>query len=155
MAIKRRFKLLGDEKMIQKLQQIGVDVSDELIDVLMEAAQPIKEDAAANAPRGDEPEARARQGIEGPLAESIIAVDLSEAQGTGAIGLRGKIEGTNNAGVAIGPDAQHYYGVFVEEGSIRHTPNPFLEPAFKSNRKNAERLIAQEIREIIARHTAG
>lgn len=154
MAIKRRFKLLGDEKMIQKLQEIGVDVSSELIDVLMEAAQPIKEDAAANAPRGTG-ESRKRQGIEGPLAESIIAVDLSEAQGTGAIGLRGKIEGTNNAGVAIGPDIEHYYGVFVEEGSIRHTPNPFLEPAFQSNRKNAERLIAQEIREIIARHTAG
>lgn len=152
-GIKRRFKLLGDKRLIRKLSQLGRDVTSELTEILFDAAQPIKKTARANAPVGDA-EDRLRQGIKKPLSESIIVVDLADTESAGTTGFREKIVADkNNAGVAIAPDARHFYGVFVEEGSKRHEAEPFLENAFDTNREQAKGEIIDRIRDIINRHT--
>ena len=51
----------------------------------------------------------------------------------------------NEAAIAIGPDAKHWYMLFVEFGTSRQAPDRFLTPAFEIHKERAVTLIGEEL----------
>lgn len=91
-------------------------------DVLEDAAEPIRERAAANAPRG----------ATGTLQDNIIVGTRSTAHRVWK-----RTAASDRARVGVGPSSEAFYGMFHEIGTAHHPADPFLRPAVDSGRKAA------------------
>ena len=106
---------------------IGHDVA---IEELKKAAEPMRADAAASAPRDSGP---------GPhLADHIVIAETTRLPG----GRSGRWRDTNEHEhvIAVGPSHRPddvFWGKFQEFGTAHHPAQPFLRPAFSAGAKRA------------------
>ena len=122
-----RFILKGDKELKRKLKQLGtVLVAHVLEEAALAAAEPIKKQAEANAPR----------------KTGTLAKDIHVEVGEKSIG---KVE------VKIGPGKKGFYGKFVELGTVKSPPHPFLRPAVKQKKKEAFQEFSDVIRTALAK----
>jgi len=105
-------------------------------EALRVAAEPMRAEAAALAPRGpDAPH----------IAENIV------------IGIPSKgLEDISDESsvVAVGPEKKYFYGFFWEFGWIRHAAHPFMRPAFDTKAPVSLALIGQALWAAIAKAAA-
>lgn len=117
----------GLRELQRSLQQLPKAVRGGVLEeVLIEAAKSFRDQAEQLAP--------ARTGR---LKESItVAVEKSTS---------------TYAEVAIGPRENTIHGFFQEFGTAHHGAQPFMRPAWDSNKRTALRAIARELRERITK----
>jgi HK97 gp10 family phage protein len=137
-----RFVFTGGQDLDRALRALPDALSHEiLIEALIEAAEPIRAEAASLAPRG-------RTGAP-HLADNIVAAETTRVTGS----RRGRwrsVEAHEHV-VAIGPSYQphdHFYGMFQEFGTVHHPAQPFLRPALDRGAPKA----LQQLAKIIWRH---
>jgi len=53
-----------------------------------------------------------------------------------------------NAVAVVAGDSEHFYGHFLENGTSRTPPRPFLIPAFEAERDSLEEIIGQRMEDI-------
>lgn len=113
----------GIDKLRRRLAELDKNVRSELMtEALLAAAEPVRAQAEASAPR--------RRGV---LAVNVVKeVDEKEEKGTVKVGPR-----TRDA----------FYGYFIELGTSKMAAKPFLRPAIESQRKAA----VEEARKVLAR----
>lgn len=124
-------KIEGVDRLVRRLGILSDSVAREhLIAAAMEGAELIRAGAAERAPKDT-----------GRLAESMLAEPWAERSNA------------HRAVVRIGPDKDHYYGLYVEFGHavkfgrsarvVGHVPpHPFLRPALDENRRKVRAVIA-------------
>ncbi len=103
-------RIEGGAKLAATLQSLPARVSKSIVrQALLEAAEPMRANASAMAPRA--PGAP-------DIADHIVAapVDGRSARGTAA--------------VAYGPERGFHYGFFLEYGTSRQSAQPFMRPSF-------------------------
>lgn len=92
-----------------------------IVNVLREAAEPMRQRMAASAPRGDEAP---------HIADNIVISGMRKLDGIAL--------SESEAAVAIGPGKDFFYGVFWEFGWKFHpSPHPFVRPAYDEGHKAA------------------
>ena len=107
---------------------------------LKKAAAPLVRDARAKARRGKDPRRR------GSMKQRKAGESASMGHGADSIAARAvKASAANEASVAVGPDARHWYMKFVEFGTARQAPDRFLTPAFEVNKEAAAELVGDEL----------
>lgn len=130
-----RVKVEGVDQLVRRLNVLPREVSREnLLAATMEGAEVIRAAAAEKAPKE-----------RGGLAKSIMAApDEKRTTPSRAVAL-------------IGPDSEHFYGLFVEMGhevvmpgggkSVGDVPpRPFLRPALDESRRGIRAVIAEALR---------
>lgn len=121
--MKVELRVAGLSELKRKLERVQVHARGRVISAaLMRAAEPIRRDAEANAPKRT-----------GRLGRGMQK-DVLETSPTSAI-------------VAVGPEEDEFYGVFQEFGAPgQNVPaQPFLEPAFDANARDAIRTFGREL----------
>jgi len=116
-------EIFGLKEMQQHLEAIGDKASGELLEkAVLAGAEIVRQEAALRAPR--------RRGL---LAGHIV--------------VQPKDKGRMSASAAVGPDKKRFYGRFVELGTSKTAAAPFLFPAFESKKNEAQREMAEVVRE--------
>ena len=111
-----------------------------ILAALKKAAAPMVRDARAKARRGKDPRRR------GSMKQRKSGESASMGHGADSIAARAvKASTPNEASVAVGPDARHWYMKFVEFGTARQAPDRFLTPAFEINKDSAAELVGEEL----------
>jgi HK97 gp10 family phage protein len=122
-------KFTGGEELARTLNALPTKLSRQIKrEALLDAAQPIVTVARRLAPR--EPGAP-------DLADNIEAV-----AGRGGLDTFGDEKATT---VAIGPVRGFFYGKFQEFGTVHHAPQPFMRPAWESQRTRTLDLIRERL----------
>ena len=107
---------------------------------LKKAAAPMVRDARAKARRGKDPRRR------GSMKQRKSGESAAMGHGADSIAARAvKASSPNEASVAVGPDARHWYMKFVEFGTARQSPVRFLTPAFEVSKDEAAQLVGEEL----------
>lgn len=108
--VKMRFE--GGAELAKAFEQLSARVSKRMLrESLEDAAEPMRRAMSSMAPR--EPGAP-------DLADNIV---ISTARVKA-------VEGVQSAAVAIGPAKAFFYGFFQEFGTVHHSAQPFVRPAF-------------------------
>jgi len=122
------FQMDGGEDLAKVLKALPTAVKkDTLIRILKKAAEPVRQRMSDMAPRGTQTamDWRHAKGI----ADSI-SITVANRIGSTEGGKWEKAD-ENQAAVAVGPDKDHYYGIFLEYGTIKmRRARPFCRPAF-------------------------
>ena len=119
------FKLTGDKSLKRKLKMLGSTIVESILEeAVLAAAEPIQRQAEANAPRET-----------GRLA-GYIQIEVGDKS-------PGKVE------VKIGPGKEGFYGKFVELGTVKSPPHPFLRPAVKQKKNEAFQEFSKVVREAL------
>lgn len=117
----------GLDELLKKLDQLPLSAAKLYIArALRKGAEPIREEAANRAPRGDGAP---------HLADTMITV-ISEQTATGAT-------------ARVGPSKRGFYGLFQEIGTSHHRAQPFLLPAYYAKVDEAVTIIGKELSESI------
>jgi HK97 gp10 family phage protein len=125
--LRSRVKIEGMEALQRKLGALPEAVKNPVLrEAVIEAAEPVRADAAARAPRRT-----------GELADHMLAVPMEGE--------------ADRAAVRIGPNATAWYGVFQEKGTKKHAAQPFLRPALDSKRRQAVNLVRKRLRAALER----
>jgi HK97 gp10 family phage protein len=107
---------------------------------LKNAGRPIVRDARARAHRGIDP---FRRGSKKQRDSGQAAL-----MGAGADSIKARTlppESQTNTAIAIGPDTRHFYMRYLEHGTARQSPQPFLAPAFDTNKESVAEAIGIEL----------
>lgn len=122
--MKARTKVHGAKRAEARIKGYAAQFSANALgeDVLTDAAEPIRERAAANAPRG----------ATGTLQDNIIVGTRSTA-----FRVWKRTAASDRARVGVGPSTEAFYGMFHETGTAHHPADPFLRPGLDSGRKAA------------------
>lgn len=108
-----RVRVEGFAELAQNLRALpGPSMRKALREALYSAAEPMRKRMGQLAPRGD---------AEPHLADNIV---VSNAKG----------QDLQEAAVVVGPSKNVFYGSFQEFGTSRHGAQPFMRPAFESER---------------------
>jgi HK97 gp10 family phage protein len=139
-------QVLGFKELDAALAQLPEALRRQVVlTALRKAAQPMVRDARAKARRGKDPRRRGSQ--------KQRKSGESEAMGHGADSIAAravKSDSPNEAAVAVGPDARHWYMKLVEFGTARQSADRFLTPAFETNKERAIEAVGQELWKAIA-----
>ncbi len=115
--------MTGDDALLQAFDRLPKTLQKSvMVDILKESGEPIRATAAILAPRS-------KTGKD-HLADNIV---IAETRFGG-----GLLDGEDVASVAIGPSHRphdKWYGTFVEEGTAHHPAQPFLRPAFDTEKR--------------------
>ncbi len=113
---------------------------------LRKAAQPMVREAKARARRGTDPRRRGsqKQRTSGESERIGHGVDSITARAV-------RTDRPNEAAVALGPDAKHWYMLFVEFGTSRQAPDRFLTPAFEIHKEAAIKVTGEELWKSLSR----
>lgn len=131
----------GSEAIAAKMQALSVEVRQaSLLDAVLEAAGPMRDDMARRAPRGDRSP---------HLADNIKVAKLSRWGGERFNAREGKVA------VAIGPPSRFNYALPLEQGWL-HSPDkkpqparPFARPAFEAGKQTALETISRRLWDIL------
>lgn len=128
MKIGMRFE--GGAELARELDRLSVRLSKKLLhEALREGAEPIRRAAATKAPRSDEAP---------HIADNI--------------GIANARPGDAMAAVSIGPVKGFAYGLPLEVGTVHHSAQPFMRPAFDIEIPESLRIISQALwRELAAK----
>lgn len=133
-------RLEGADALNKKLRELSANASGKVIRQSANAAMtPVLKAARDNAPVGDEPHKTYKGRVVAPgfLSRNIKKFSrLSKSKGT--------------ALVFVGPSAEAYYGTqFVEVGTQRTAEQPWLEPAYESQKDEVLRRYGEQIKQRI------
>lgn len=135
-------KTSGFDELQQKLRALPDALSTRVqVAALKAGAEPIRDTAAALAPRDEE-------GGPPHLADNIViaTVPKREMEANGLF---------DQVGVAVGPTVKVFWGLFQEIGTAFHAAQPFMRPAFDSNVRKSQRIVAIEAWNAIRRALHG
>ena len=113
---------------------------------LRKAAKPVVKDARANAWKSDtgsypyDPKSGKKSKIKGKpgdMARSIKARTMTRTRVPAAI--------------SIGPDQEHWYGLFQERGTAYKAAQPFLRPAWDAHKKSIAANLAKDLSYVLER----
>lgn len=124
------FKVEGFKELEDALRKLPEEVAGKVLRAaLRKAALPMVEAARQAAPRSDSP------GPRGHMADSINVRLLKGVEGDHDI----------ETHLAIGPDSNHFYGLFQEFGTVHQPARPFLRPAFDNGAEGALKQFSAEL----------
>lgn len=121
-----RVAMSGDKDLMRALNALGDRVKKQHLQAaLEEAAEPMRQRMEDLATRGHVP----------PHIEEHMTISTAS-----------KVEGVrlheDEAAVAIGPQKDFFYGWFLEFGTVKMPPQPFMRPAFDAEHPGALRRVA-------------
>lgn len=132
-------RMTGHDELLKKLRALpGALQKDVLVYALMDAAAPMRSDAAALAPRSED---------KGPHMADHIRVAETEFVVGGRVG-------PEVAAVAVGPEKAFFYAEWQEHGTAHHPAHPFMRPAFDANKTVVRKRLADSIWTVI-KHAVG
>lgn len=114
-------KLMGEKKLLEKLRQLGEAAADALEEAAEAGADIVLEDAKARVPVRT-----------GTLKESLTKETTEKTAG--------------RAVVSVGPGKEGFYGRFVELGTSKTAPRPFLRPALDKNRRGVKAAVGDRVK---------
>ena len=121
MASRSTFKITGDKELKRTLFQMGQAAADILEGAATKAAEVVREGAERRAPRDS-----------GTLASNIFA-EINEKSRT-------------KVTISVGPGKEAFYGIWVELGTAKTAPHPYLRPAADQEKDNAFATYSVEIK---------
>lgn len=121
-------ELTGVDEILNKLQQIGTNISRLENKALKNAAEPVLEDAKATNAFNDK---------SGKLRKGLKISNVKNKEGTKYI----------LVGVDKSDNSKIFYGKFLEFGTSKMPAKPFLEPAYEKNKDNIQQTIAETLKE--------
>ncbi len=131
--------LTGDQHLSEALLALSDELKPAvLFEALEQAGEPMRARMAQLAPRGDQAP---------HMADNIGISRLRRVDG---VTLH-----DDEVAVAIGPTKGFFYGYFQERGTIHHAAQPFVRPAFDSERDHALNAIARELWAALQRALSG
>jgi len=98
---------------------------------LRKAAEPMRAEAAALAPRGPDAPHIADNIVIGTPAITGVLADL--------------VHESEQAVVAVGPQKNYFYGLFWEFGWIHHAAHPFMRPPFDTKVSECLSILGREL----------
>ncbi|MVX64227.1 hypothetical protein GKZ28_11050 [Clostridium chromiireducens] len=121
-------ELTGVDEILNKLQQIGTNISRLENKALKNAGEPVLEDAKATNAFNDR---------SGKLRKGLKISNIKKLDGTKYV----------LVGVDKSDNSKIYYGKFLEFGTSKMPAKPFLQPAYEKNKDTIERTIAETLKE--------
>lgn len=121
-------ELTGVDEILNKLQQIGTNISKLENKALKNAAEPVLEDAKVTNAFNDR---------SGKLRKGLKITNVKKKDGMKYI----------LVGVDRGDNSEVFYGKFIEFGTSKMPARPFLQPAYEKNKQNIKRIIAETLKE--------
>lgn len=126
--LRSRVTIAGLDQLLGKMKRIPGALQNPVLQAAVEkGAEPIRAAASQNAPRGPT----------GELQEGMAMVPM---RGT-----------ANRAAVRVGPSARAFYGEFLEKGTKHIAAKPFLRPALDSKRREAIKIVKNELAGALSR----
>jgi HK97 gp10 family phage protein len=119
-------KLDGVDELLNKLQQLGANISSLENKALKNAAEPVLEDAKANVPVKT-----------GKLQRGLKTSGIKTKDGIKYV----------LVGVDRSDNSKIFYGKFIEFGTSKMSARPFLEPAYEKNKKEIVEAIKNTLKE--------
>ncbi|SHH05918.1 HK97-gp10 family putative phage morphogenesis protein [Tepidibacter thalassicus] len=119
------FKLEGLKELEQKLQEMGNKTSRIENKAIKKAAEPILEDAKANAPVDT-----------GRLREGLKISNIKTKNGEKYV----------EVGITKGDNSEMFYGKFIEWGTSKMPAKPYLAPAYEKNKSKIKEIIIKELK---------
>ena len=119
-------ELTGVDEILNKLQQMGANISRLENKALRNAAEPVLEDAKANVPVRT-----------GKLKKGLKITNVKKKEGVKYI----------LVGVDRGDNSEIFYSKFIEFGTSKMSARPFLQPAYEKNKDNIQKTIANTLKE--------
>jgi HK97 gp10 family phage protein len=121
-------ELTGVDEILNKLQQMGTNISRLESKALKNAAEPVLEDAKATNAFNDR---------SGKLRKGLKISNVKNKEGTKYI----------LVGIDKGDNSKIYYGKFLEFGTSKMPARPFLQPAYEKNKDKIQKTIAETLKE--------
>ena len=119
-------ELTGVDEILNKLQQMGTNISRLENKALKNAAEPVLQDAKANVPVRT-----------GKLKKGLKITNVKKKEGVKYI----------LVGVDRGDNSEIFYEKFIEFGTSKMSARPFLQPAYEKNKDNIQKTIANTLKE--------
>jgi len=136
-----RIKVDGLQALGAKLREMGVDMTERIArGATGAAANVVKKSAQRKVPK-----------LTGNLEKNIITKRLGKSETTATSEHIVTIRRRRTKGQLKDGTASAYYGQFVEFGTVKMTPRPFLRPAFDENVSRAIETMKSVIADRIAR----
>ena len=124
------FKVEGFAELEQALRRLPQEIAGQvLMSALRKAGKPMQTDAVQTAPRSVNP------GKNGHMADIIKLRILKDANSVADV----------EASLWLGPDPNHFYGLFPEFGTIHQMAKPFMRPAFDRHKDETIDLLGKEL----------
>lgn len=122
-------RMTGYDELLQTFRRMSETVQrDVSVDALKDAAEPMRAEAAALAPRS--------KGAGPHMADHIVVAE------TGF----GISDGPDVSTVAVGPTKEFFYAEFQERGTAHHPAHPFMRPAFDTQQGAVKKRLADAFR---------
>lgn len=121
-------ELEGVDEILNKLQQIGNNISRLENKALRSAAQPVLDDAKSSNSFNDR---------SGNLRKGLKISNIKNKEGVKYV----------LVGVDKSDNSKIYYGKFLEFGTSKMSPKPFMQPAYEKNKDNIQKTIAETLKE--------
>lgn len=121
-------ELTGVDEILNKLQQIGTNISRLENKALKNAAEPVLEDAKVTNAFNDR---------SGRLRKGLKISNIKNKEGMKYV----------LVGVDRSDNSKIFYGKFLEFGTSKISARPFLQPAYEKNKDNIQQTIAKTLKE--------
>lgn len=121
-------ELTGVDEILNKLKQIGTNISRLENKALKNAAEPVLEDARATNAFNDK---------SGKLRKGLKISNIKKKDGVKYV----------LVGVDKSDNSKIFYGKFLEFGTSKMAARPFLQPAYEKNKDNIQQTIAETLKE--------
>lgn len=121
-------ELEGVDEILNKLQQIGNNISRLENKALKNAAQPVLDDAKSSNSFNDR---------SGNLRKGLKISNIKNKEGVKYV----------LVGVDKSDNSKIYYGKFLEFGTSKMSARPFMQPAYEKNKDNIQKNIAETLKE--------
>jgi len=121
-------ELEGVDEILNKLQQIGNNISRLENKALKNAAQPVLDDTKSSNSFNDR---------SGNLRKGLKISNIKNKEGVKYV----------LVGVDKSDNSKIYYGKFLEFGTSKMSAKPFMQPAYEKNKDNIQKTIAETLKE--------
>lgn len=121
-------ELEGVDEILNKLQQIGNNISRLENKALKNAAQPVLDDVKSSNSFNDR---------SGNLRKGLKISNIKNKEGVKYV----------LVGVDKSDNSKIYYGKFLEFGTSKMSAKPFMQPAYEKNKDNIQKTIAETLKE--------
>lgn len=121
---KADFELVGVEELIKNLEAVSDNVTRDLTKAVKAGAKVVLDEAKSRAPVDT-------GALRDNMTMRVVEKDRSQVE------------------VDVGPHKDQYYGYFLEHGTSKMSPRPFLRPALDENRDKIEKAMVDALEKAI------